>query len=57
MYPDLSWGLVAVGAILTAAAFFVGRWMSGERARKLESELTVARGELEHSWLRSCASG
>ena len=51
MYPDLSWGLAAVAAILTAAAFFVGRWMSGERARKLESELTVARGELEQARL------
>ena len=51
MDPDFSWGLATLGAILTVGAYFVGRWMTGERARKIESELTVTRGELEQTRL------
>ena len=51
MDPDFSWGLATLGAILGVGAYFVGRWMNGEKARKLESKLTVTRGELEQTRL------
>lgn len=51
MQPNLGWEVAAVGAVLGVAAYFVGRWRSGERVRALEVELKGARGELEHTVL------
>jgi hypothetical protein len=49
MYPDLGWGIAAVGAALTVGAYFLGRWKSEEKARTLESDLKVTCDELEHT--------